>query len=117
MGTFSFEIQVATNTADHKINDAYTEWNETSAPWIRMGTVEIPRQSFTSPVTVGNVVGSGLWVGGKAAFNSKELVFLPGNAAHPPLGDIGSFRSYLYPIYDRARQVHLLQKPGGAPAK
>lgn len=114
---FSFEIQVATDAKQHSIQDAATVWNETSAPWVRMGTVEIPKQTFRSPVTVGNVIGSGLWVNGRALFNSKELAFLPGGGPHPPIGDIGHFRSYLYPPYDRERQSVLLGKSGGAPAR
>lgn len=115
--SFSFEIQVATNAKQHSLMDAYTVWNETSAPWVRMGTVRIPQQEFVSPVTVGSVVGSGLWVKGRAAFNSKELAFLPGGEPHPPVGDIGHFRSFLYPPYDKERQEVLLGKPGGIPAK
>lgn len=114
---FSFEIQVATNPRDHDIMDAATIWNETSAPWVRMGTMSIQKQLFKKPVNVCNVVGSGLWVGGRAPFNSKELAFLPANDAHPPVGDVGHFRSYLYPLYDRERQEVLLGKPGGAPAR
>lgn len=114
---FSFEIQVATSARDHPVNDCNKEWDETSSPWVRMGAVEIPQQSFASPVTVGNVVGSGLWVGGRAQISSKELVFIPGSEAHAGIGDINAFRSYLYPLYDRARQEHLLGKSGGAPAR
>lgn len=113
---FSFDIQVATDPKHHSVMDAATVWNETSAPWIRMGDVVIPRQRFSKPVTVGNVVGSGLWVNGRASFNSKELRFNPSSAAHPPIGDIGHFRTYLYPIYDKERQEYLLGKSGGAPA-
>jgi len=114
---FSFEIQVASDPS-HEINDASLAWNETSAPWIRMGDVVIPRQTFKKPVTSGNVVGSGLWVKKfmrrGPPFNSKELLFYPGSVAHPPVGDIGHFRQWLYPIYDKERQAVLLGKRGGS---
>lgn len=115
---FNFEIQVATSASDHPINDVAQVWSETSSPWIRMGTIEIPQQSFASPADNVNVVGSGLWVNGNAIFNSKELAFLPGTEAspHSALGDIGKLRSYIYPVYDVARQKHLLKKADGAPA-
>jgi len=113
---FSFEIQVATDPKHHTVMDAAAVWNETSAPWIRMGDLVIPRQTFVKPVSVGNVVGSGLWVNGRAQFNSKELLFQPGSEVHPPMGDIGHFRTYMYQLYDRERQAYLLGKSGGAPA-
>jgi len=115
--SFDFEIQVATRPEDHPIDDASAEWNEATAPWVRMGTVLIPRQEFEQPVTVGNVVGSGLWQGKQgAAFSSKEFDFMLGRSPHTPLGDINAFRASLYPVYDRARQEHLLAKTGGVPA-
>lgn len=116
--SFHFEIQVATDPAKHPIDDASAEWDEATAPWVRMGIVRVPQQQFASPVTVGNVVGSGLWQGGQhAAFNSKAFIFAPDLSPHTPLGDINAFRADLYPHYDRARQDHLLGRAGGAPAK
>ena len=114
---FEFQIQVATNPNDHPLNDANAEWSETSAPWVTMGRVTIPKQEFVYPPDVSNVVGSGLWTDGKATFNSKELVFPPNESPHTPLGDINLFRSYLYTKYDFTRQEHLLGKNPGWPAK
>ncbi|CAJ1407843.1 unnamed protein product [Effrenium voratum] len=111
--TYNFEIQVATDPKKHSIDDAADEWDEASAPWIKMGRLVIPKQSFQSPVTTGNAVGQGLWQGQQqAAFNSKEFLFSPAMSPHAPLGAINAFRADLYPSYDEARQKHLLGKSG-----
>jgi len=115
---FDLMIQVATDETKHPINDASVEWDEMTAPWIKMGTVRIPKQQFPGELSTGNAVGEGLWgKDGKPLFNSKELLFAPGSNPHQPLGDINRFREHLYPVYDEARQRHLLGKASGKPAE
>lgn len=125
---FNLEIQVATDPVKHPLNSASTEWDESTAPWFRMGFVTIPQQHFKDleNPTAANVVGSGMWSKkhqGKHSrqplLNSKELLFTPGSDSNPhkPLGDVNAFRAFLYPHYDQARQKHLLNKHDGMPAK
>lgn len=116
---FEIQIQVATDPKKNPINDAAYEWDEGTAPWVTMGRLLIPKQSFSGDIeqlTAGSAIGEALWGEGALA-NSKELLFAPGSNPHRPLGDINAFREYAYPIYDRARQAHLLGKPGGAAGK
>lgn len=113
--SFDLEIQVATDPDKHPVNDAAVEWDEETAPWVRMGAVTLPKQAFPAKADVGTVVGSGLWEGHAGpSFNSKELLFAPGMTQHRPIGDINAFRAKLYPVYDAARQAHLLGKLGPA---
>ena len=48
--------------------------------------------------------------------NTKRLSFVPGKI-HKGVGDISAYRNYLYPLYNKARQQHLLGIVDGTPIR
>ncbi|MDC0367024.1 hypothetical protein OAM67_01210 [bacterium] len=97
---YDLRVQFSTDPRTEPLNDATVRWN---TPEYTIGTLRIPAQTCNAD-GVSSLV---------KLDNSKRLSFVPGKI-HKSVGDVGAFRHYLYPHYDRARQQHLLGNDGTA---
>lgn len=92
---FDFLIQIRNNEKDMPINDASVEWNEDEAPFIKIGEISIPKQTFINK---------------ERNCLSENLSFSPGNSVmdHRPLGDINLARVSIYDELSKFR--HYMNK-------
>ncbi|MEO8361624.1 MAG: catalase family protein [Vicinamibacteria bacterium] len=81
--SFDFMVQVQTDPVSMPVEDCATEWKESESPFIKVATITIPAQQFSSPE--------------QEAFG-ENLSFNPWHslAAHRPLGGINRIRRVIY---------------------
>lgn len=97
---FDFKIQFSTDPERDPINYLTKNWE---SPYYKVGTLTIPKQK---------IVKDGMSAIFASHFdNTKRLSFVPGKI-HRGVGDISAYRNYLYPLYNKARQQHLLGNDG-----
>jgi len=97
---FDFKIQFSTDPDRDPINYLTKNWE---SPYYKVGTLTIPRQDLIKD-GMATIFASQLE-------NTKRLSFVPGKI-HKGVGDISAYRNYLYPLYNKARQQHLLGNDG-----
>lgn len=80
---FDFTIQFQTDAEEMPIEDAGKEWKESASPFVKVATIKIPRQSFTSAQHI--------------EFG-ENLSFTPWHCLpeHRPLGGINRSRKLVY---------------------
>jgi len=101
---FDFMIQVATDPVKQPIHNAAECWDESTAPYIKMGELRIKQQE---------IHGSGSPTAGISthfddALSNMQLSFETGEGElHQPVGYVNQFRTQLYSRYDEARRKQL----------
>lgn len=93
----SFDFCIQFQKEGMPIEDAGVEWNENESPFIKLATLQIPKQKFRS----------------KERFELAEmLTFSPGNAlpAHAPLGGLNRARIAIYKALSKFRHERDGQK-------
>ena len=90
--TYTFRAQFASDTARHAIEDASTEWDEGTAPWHDLATVEFPAQETFSS--------------GRRVWWEDTVALSPWNGVkeHRPLGSINRLRRKVYAMSRAKRQ-------------
>ncbi len=86
----SFDFLVQTSPRNGKVEDTQTEWTERESPFVKVATLTIPKQAFTSPA--------------QDTF-ADELSFTPWHslAEHKPLGVVNRVRRTVYEAISRFR--------------
>jgi len=89
--TFDFKVQVRTNAKTMLVEDSAVEWRETEAPFVKVATLVIPKQTFR---------------GADRDSLAEALTFSPGHALaeHRPLGSINRARLKIYKALSQFRQ-------------
>ncbi len=101
-GEACFDFMVQTRTpSSMKVEDSKTEWKESEAPFIKVATITIPRQTFDSDAQM--------------AF-CESLSFTPWHALpeHRPLGGVNRVRRTVYEAVSKTRHG-LNQEPRKEP--
>jgi len=90
---FDFTVQFQTDAAEMPIEDAGKEWKETSSPFLKVATIKIPHQNFTSTQHV--------------EFG-ENLSFTPWHCLpeHRPLGGINRSRKLVYETISNFRHQY-----------
>ena len=89
---FDFLLQEQTNPATMPIEDASVEWSETASPFVKVGSIRIPKQSFRSAAQ--DLFGENL------SINPWHCV-----AANRPLGGINRVRRVVYEAISEYRHA------------
>lgn len=81
--SFDFMVQFFQDEQRTPIEDMSREWKESDAPFVKVATLRIPKQSFQTP---------------ERFSVAEELSFSPGHARveHRPLGGINRARIHVY---------------------
>ena len=89
--SFDFKMQVRTNAKTMPIEDSAVEWLETEAPFVKVATLVIPKQTFRSA---------------DRDSLAEALTFSPAHAlaVHRPLGSINRARLKIYRALSQFRQ-------------
>jgi hypothetical protein len=90
---FDFTVQFQTDAAEMPIEDAGKEWKETSSPFLKVATIKIPHQNFTSTQHV--------------EFG-ENVSFTPWHCLpeHRPLGGINRSRKLVYETISNFRHQY-----------
>lgn len=102
---FDFKIQFSTDPVRDPINYLTKNWE---SPYYKVGTLTIPKQELTKD-GMATIFAPHLE-------NTKRLSFVPGKI-HKGVGDVSAYRNYLYPLYNKARQQHVLGIVDGTPIR
>jgi hypothetical protein len=89
--SFDFKLQLRSDPAGMPIEDASVEWSETAAPFVKVATLQIPRQQFRTP---------------ERDALSEALTFSPAHALveHRPIGAVNRARMRIYKEQSAFRQ-------------
>jgi len=82
--SYTLRVQFASDLSRHPVEDASVEWDEKTAPWHEIGTIEFPSQETFSD-------DRRIWWEDKTALSPWD-----GIVDHKPLGSINRLRKRVY---------------------
>jgi len=101
---FDVMVQVAIDPLQHPVDDAAVDWDESTAPYIKLGELRIMQQQINASNATNAGLSTQLDVSTLLQFGIGE------GDLHKPVGYVNQFRAQLYSLYHKARESQLLEE-------